>query len=156
MITLPQTCTECPLARPLYADRFSCGNAHNKVVRGHFPATAECHNSVLNHPEWHFQPEILPDLQGLDPEWVCNHINLNLNYLDVFDRRIQDGEVAIKVTHQAMTAKLKKFGDSYYSDRLKLSDVDPYWLALHLIHSDYLYLVVDEIVAKREAIPNYI
>jgi hypothetical protein len=155
MITLPSTCTDCPLARPLHGNRFSCGNALSKVVRGYFPATAECHDSVINHPEWHFQPQILPDLQGLDPEWICNRIHLSLNYLDVFEQRIRDGEVAIKVTHQAMTANLKKFGDSYYSDRLKLTSDNPYWLALHLIHPDYLYLVVEEIIAERAAVHDY-
>jgi hypothetical protein len=157
MQTLPRNCAECPLARPLFSDRFACGNSLTTVVRGHFLATAACHDSVLNHPEWYFQPKLL-DLQGLEPEWICNRIHLNLNYLDIYpdEREINDGEMAIEVTHQAMSVYLKKAGDLYYCDRLVgMRSTNPYWLALHLIHPDYLFLVSDEIIAERAAIPDY-
>jgi hypothetical protein len=157
MQTLPRNCAECPLARPLFSDRFACGNSLTAVVRGHFLATDECHDSVLNHPEKYFQPQILTNLH-LDPEWVCNRIHLNLNCLDIDpeERGIRDGERAIKVTHMAMKADLKQWGDFYYCDRLTgLRSIDPYWLALHLIHPDYLFLVVDQIMAERAAIPDY-
>jgi hypothetical protein len=145
------------MARPLYDDRFSCGNSLSKVVRGHFLATAECHDAVENHPEHYFQPQALPDLRGLDPELVCDRIHLNLNFLDVYgERGIRDSETAIKVSHQGMTAKLKKNGDGYYCDRLVgMSSIDPYWFALHLVHPDYLYLVVDEIIADRLLVHDY-
>lgn len=146
------------MARHLYKDRFSCGNNLSKVVRGHFPATAECKEAVANQPERYFQPKALPDLQGLSPESVCNRIHLNLNWLDIYDEcEIRDGETAIEVSHQGMTAKLKKRGDSYYCDRLAgVSAIDPYWLALHLVHPDYLFLVVDKIMADRSLVPDYI
>jgi hypothetical protein len=158
MVKLPRTCSECPLARPLFNDRFACGNSLTKVVRGHFPATAECHESVWNHPEKYFQPEILPDLQGLEPEWICARIKLNLNWLDIYpdEREIRAGENAIEVTHQRMTADIKKRGDRYYCTRIaRLESTDPYWLALHLVHPDYLYSVVDEIVTARASLPDY-
>jgi hypothetical protein len=145
------------LARPLFSDRFACGNSLTKVVRGHFLATESCHDSVLHHPEWYFQPKLL-DLQGLEPEWVCNRIGLNLNWLDIYpdEREIRDGENAIRFSHLLMTGDLKRKGDLYYSDRLVgLESTDPYWLAVHLIHPDYLFLVVDEIVAARATTPNY-
>jgi hypothetical protein len=81
-----------------------------------------------------------------------------LNYLDTDpeERGIRDGERAIEVTHQAMRVYLKKVGDLYYCDRLTgMRSIDPYWLALHLIHPDYLFLVVDQIMAERAAIPDY-
>lgn len=155
----PQICGECPFARPLFDNRFACGNSLTKVVRDHFPATEDCRDSVLDHPEWYFQPQILTDLQGLDPKWICDHIDLNLNWIDIYpdERQVSDGETAIVVTHQSMKAKLKRKGDEYYSDRVSgLSSQNPYWLALHLVHPDYLYLVVDEILTKRESVPDYI
>ena len=163
MITLPvpqpSNCYECPMARPLYNDRFACGNSLTKVVKGHYPATAECHDAVLNRPDKYFQPEILPDLQGLDPELVCNHIHLLLNWLDVYpdEAPIRDGEVIIEVTHQQMTSSIKRQGDVYYCERISgLESPDPYWLALHMIHPDYLYQIVDEIIDQRASIPKYI
>jgi hypothetical protein len=147
------------MARPLSGDRFSCGNNLSKVVRGHFLATAECDDAMENHPERYFQPKVLPDLQGLEPELVCDHIHLNLNFLDVYgdEREIKDGEMAIEVSHQGMTVKLKKRGDWYYCNRLMgIWAIDPYWLALHLIHPDYLHQVPDEISAVRSLIPDYL
>jgi hypothetical protein len=145
------------LARPLFNDRFACGNSLTAVVRGHFLATAECHDSVLNHPEKYFQPKIL-DLQGLEPEWICNRIGLNLNWLDIYpdECEVRDGEQAIEVTHLAMKVDLKKWGDFYYCGRLAgMRSSDPYWLAVHLVHPDYLFLVVGEIVATRATTPDY-
>lgn len=158
MITLPTKCSECPLARHLDNDRFACGNSLTKVVKGHYPATPECHGAVIDHPEKYFQPEILPDLQGLDPELVCSHIKLGLNWLDIYpdEREIQDGENAIEVTHQQMFSHLKKRGDRYYCDRISgIDSIDPYWLALYLIHPDYLYQVVDEIILERSLMFDY-
>ncbi len=177
MIALPtpQNCYECPMARPLYEDRFYCGNSLSKVVRGHFPATAECHDALsdLSHRclvthkveetstsmRRYFQPLPLPDLQGLDPEWVCDRIRLTLNWLDVFDDApgAKDGEIAIEVCHQDLRiAYLRRDANAYYCIRLDgLRSSDPYWLALHLVHPDYLYQIPDEIVADRSLIPKY-
>jgi hypothetical protein len=160
MIALPtsQTCCECPMARPLYEDRFSCGNNLCKVVRGRFPATAECLDAVTNHPELYFQPLPLPDLHGLEPEWVCDRLHLNLNWLDVHDDAPgADGDLAIEVCHQDLRiAYLRRDVDTYYCTRLDgLRSSDPYWLALHLVHPDYLYQIPDEIVADRSLVPEY-
>jgi hypothetical protein len=154
----PRNCSECPLARPLYADRFSCGNSPSKVVRGHHPSTAECHDAVRNLSHRYFQPLPLPDLQGLEPEWVCDRIHLNLNWLDVFDDAPRtDGDLAVEVCHQHLRiGYLRRDADLYYCNRLgSLRSPDPYWLALHLIHPDYLYLVVDEILEERLSVPDY-
>jgi hypothetical protein len=83
---------------------------------------------------------------------------LNLNWLDVYgdECEIRDGETVIEVSHHRMTAKLKKRGNHYYCDRLAgIVAIDPYWLALHLVHPDYLYLVVDEILADCGKMPDY-
>jgi hypothetical protein len=161
MIALPtpQNCCECPMARPLNEDRFSCGNSLSKVVRGHFPATAECHDALSDLPHRYFQPLPLPDLQGLDPEWVCDRIRLTLNWLDVFEDApgAKDGEIAIEVCHQDLRiAYLRRDANAYYCTRLDgLRSSDPYWLALHLVHPDYLYQIPDEILADRSLVPDY-
>jgi hypothetical protein len=147
------------MARPLYSDRFSCGNNLSKVVRGHFPATAECRDAVANHPERYFQPKPLPNLQGLDPESVCDRIHLHLNFLNVYgdECEIRDGETLIEVSHHEIAiAKLKKRGNLYYCNRLvAFATIDPYLLALYLIHPDYIYLVADEIITNRALVPDY-
>jgi hypothetical protein len=148
------------MARPLYEDRFSCGNNLSKVVRGHFPATAECHDAIKNHPERYFQPKALPDLQGLEPEWVCDRIHLSLNWLDVFDDApgVKDGAIAVEVRHQDLRiGYLRRDADIYYCKRLVgMRSPDPYWLALHLVHPDYLYPIVDEITTDRAKMPDYL
>jgi hypothetical protein len=147
------------MARHLDRDRFSCGNSLTKVVRGHHLSTAECHDAVRNLAHRYFQPLPLPDLQGLEPEWVGDRIQLTLNWLDVYDDApgAKDGEIAIEVCHQDFCiGYLRRHADVYYSDRLVgIRSSDPYWLALHLIHSDYLYRVPDEIVADRSLVPEY-
>jgi hypothetical protein len=159
MITLPIACFECPLARHLYNNRFVCGNSLTGVVRSHYTATAECHEAVLNHPEKYFQPLILPDLQGLDPELICNYIKLGLNWLDVYpdEGAVRDGENAIEVSYQdARLGYIKSRGDKYYCNRIAgLESLDPYWIALHMVHPDYLYQIVDEMIIQRSLAPDY-
>lgn len=159
MKVLPSNCLDCPLARPLYADCFSCGNSLNKVVRGHHSSTTECHDAVRDLPHRYFQPLPLPALQGLEPEWVGDRIHLSLNWLDVGDDapEAKDGEIAVEVCHQDLRISyLRRDADAYYCVRLDgLRSSDPYWLALHLVHPDYLYQVPDEIVADRLLIPDY-
>ena len=155
------------MARHLERDRFACGNSLNKVVRGHHLSTAECHDAVRNFSHRYFQPLPLPDLQGLEPEWVCDRIHLTLNWLDVCDDApgAKDGEIAVEVCHQDLRiGYLRRDADVNYCERLvgmrpakaalTLSPA-PYWLALHLIHPDYLDRIPDEIVAARWLVPEY-
>jgi hypothetical protein len=148
------------MARHLDRDRFSCGNSLNKVVRGHHPSTAECNDAVHARPHRYFQALPLPDLQGLEPEWVCDRIHLSLNWLDVFDDApgAKDGEIAVEVCHQdSRIGYLRRDADVYYCDRLVgMRSSDPYWLALHLVHPDYLYQIVDEITTERAKMPDYL
>lgn len=159
MTALPSNCLDCPLARHLDRDRFSCGNSLNKVVRGHHLSTAECHDAVLARPHRYFQPLPLPDLQGLEPEWVGDRIHLTLNWLDVCDDApgAKDGEIAVEVCHQDLRiGYLRRDADVNYCERLVgMRSPDPYWLALHLIHPDYLDRIPDEIVAARWLVPEY-
>ncbi len=163
------------MARHLDRARFACGNSLNKVVRGHHPSTAECHDAVRDLPHRclvahkveetstsmrrYFQVLPLPNLQGLEPEWVCDRIHLTLNWLDVCDDApgAKDGEVAVEVCHQDLRiGYLRRDADVYYCDRLVgMRSSNPYWLALRLIHPDYLHQVPDEIVADRSRIPEY-
>jgi hypothetical protein len=147
------------MARHLDRDRFSCGNSLNKVVRGHHLSTAECHDAVRNFSHRYFQPLPLPDLQSLEPEWVCNWIHLTLNWIDVYDDapRSKDGEIAVEVCHQdSRIGYLCRDADVYYCKRLVgMRSPDPYWLALHLIHPDYLDRIPDEIVVARSLVPEY-
>jgi hypothetical protein len=148
------------MARHLDRDRFSCGNSLNKVVRGHHLSTAECHDAVRNFSHRYFQPLPLPDLQSLEPEWVCDRIHLSLNWLDVFDDApvAKDGEIAVEVCHQDLRiGYLRRDTNVYYCDRLMgMRSPDPYWLALHLVHPDYLYPIVDEITTERTKMPDYL
>ena len=107
----------------------------------------------------YFQPLPLPDLKGLEPEWVSERIHLSLNWLDVDDDapRAKDGKIAVEVRlNDARIGYLRRDADVYYCDRLSgVRSPDPYWLALHLIHPDYLYRVPDEMVADRSLVPEY-
>jgi hypothetical protein len=159
MTALPSNCLDCPMARHLDRDRFACGNSLNKVVRGHHLSTAECHDAVRNFSHRYFQPLPLPDLQRLEPEWVGERIHLSLNWLDVYDDApgAKDGEIAVEVCYQNLRiGYLRHDADVYYCHRLfGIRSSDPYWLALHLVHPDYLYHVPDEIVADRLLVPDY-
>jgi hypothetical protein len=160
MKNIPFACLDCPMARHLDRNRFSCGNSLNKVVRGHYPSTAECWDAIGNRLDRYVQPLPLPDLWGLEPEWICDRIQLSLNWLDVFDDapRANDGEIAIEVSIANLRiGYLRRDADVYYCDRLVgIRSADPYWLALHLVHPDYLFGVPDEIVTERELMPDYI
>jgi hypothetical protein len=50
-------------------------------------------------------------------------------------------EIEIEVCHKDLRiVYLRRDGAAYYCDRLVgIRSPDPYWLALHLIHPDYLY-----------------
>jgi hypothetical protein len=157
MKAIPSNCLDCPFSRHLYYDRFACGNGVNKVVRGREFITAECRDALLNLSHRYFQPLPLPDLQGLEPEWICDRIHLSLNWLDVYERSANEGEIAVEVClDDVRIGYLRRDADAYYCDRLDgLRSSDPYWLALHLVHPDYLYQVPDEMVADRSLVPNY-
>lgn len=181
MKAIPSNCLDCPFARHLYTDRFACGNGVNKVVRGREFSTAECcdaisnlsHRCLVAHKveetstsmRRYFQPLPLPDLQGLEPEWICDRIHLSLNWLDVYERfsegeavpTANDGEIAVEVClDDVRIGYLRRDADAYYCVRLDgLRSSDPYWLALHLVHPDRLYQVPNEIVADRLLVPDY-
>jgi hypothetical protein len=153
------SCAGCPLARHLYEDKYACGNALEGVVTSRQPLTSECHDAILNHPERHFQPLPLPNLQGIDPELVCSYIGVSLNWLNVYGDEIgtQDGEEIIEVSHQGIgIGDLKKRGDYCYCDRIKgIESVDAYLIALHMVHPDFLYGVVEEMIAGAELAIDY-
>jgi hypothetical protein len=157
MKAIPSNCLDCPFARHLYTDRFACGNGVNKVVRGREFSTAECCDAVRNLSHRYFQPLLLPDLQGLEPEWICERIHLSLNWLDVYEQSANDCEIAVEVClDDVRIGYLRRDADVYYCERLVgMRSPDPYWLALHLVHPDYLYQVPDEIVADRLPVPDY-
>jgi hypothetical protein len=75
----------------------------------------------------------------------------------VYERSANEGEIAVEVClDDVRIGYLRRDADAYYCDRLDgLRSSDPYWLALHLVHPDYLYQIPDEIVADRSLVPNY-
>jgi hypothetical protein len=161
MITphIPSNCLECPFARHLDRNRFSCGNSLSKVVKSHFPATAECHDAITEHPDKFVRSLPLPDFQGLDLEWILNHIKLTMNWLDVYpDWVVPDGDNLIEVgLDNLLIGYIKKNNHLYYSDRLfGIESLDPNWIALNMVHSDYLDGVVENLIATRELMPDYI
>jgi hypothetical protein len=160
MITppLPSSCLECPLARHLDRNRFSCGNSLRKVVKSHFPATAECHDAIIEHPNKFVLPSPLPDFRGLDLEWIASHIKLTLNWLDIYpDWIIIDRENLIEVSIDKLKiGYIKKSHHQYYSDRLfGFRSLNPYEIALQMVNSHYLDGVVDRILIDRTLIPDY-
>jgi hypothetical protein len=160
MITspVPSSCLECPLARHLDRNRFSCGNSLSKVVKSHFPATAECHDAIIERSDKFFQPSSLPDFQGLDLEWIINQIGLNMNWLDIYpDWVIPDRDNLIEVSlNNLRIGYIKKNNHLYYSDRLYgLESFDPNWIVLHMVNLQYFSGVVDAIVAQRNLMPDY-
>lgn len=150
------SCLECPLARHLEGDRYACGNSSG-VAFGKHQATAECREAISFYPERHFQPLPLPDLKGLEPAQVCGHIRLNLNFLDVHDEySAPDGDVIINVDHKGVHVGNLRSSEFYYSKRFpEVQSSDPYWVALHLIHPDFLYGIADEILLQRQEMPDY-
>jgi hypothetical protein len=147
------------MARHLDSNRFSCGNSLTKVVRGHHPSTAECWDAIANRLDRYVQPLPLPDLWGLEPEWICDRISLGLNWLDVYDDApgAKDGEIAIELSlANVRIGYLRRAATTYYCDRLVgIRSTDPYWLALHLVHPDYLFGIPEEIFHDRAAVLDY-
>ncbi len=161
MITspVPSHCLECPFARHLDRNRFSCGNSLSKVVKSHYTAIPECNDAVINRPDKFVQPSPLPNFKGLDLKWIANHIQLTLNWLDVYpEYTIIDGENLIEVSiKDLLIGYIKKSTHEYYSDRLfGLKSLNPYEIALHMVNAHYLDGVVDEIVIARALAPDYI
>jgi hypothetical protein len=155
---VPSNCYECPLARHLDRDRFSCGNSLNKVVRSHFFATAECHDAIIERPDKFVRASPLPDFKGLDLEWIVTHIKLTMNWLDVYPEWvIPDGDNLIEVSLDKLRiGYIKKSHHLYYSNRLfGIKSLDPNWIVLNMVHPDYLDGVVDNLIATRELMPEY-
>lgn len=47
---LSTTCATCPLSRQIEGSRYECTSAHkDRVVRGHWAATADCHDAIEQH-----------------------------------------------------------------------------------------------------------
>jgi hypothetical protein len=160
MITphIPSNCLECPFARHLDRNRFSCGNSLSKVVKSHFAATSECHDAITEHPDKFVRSSPLPDFQGLDLEWIIDHIKLTMNWLDVYPEWvIPDGDNLIEVgLDNLRIGYIKKNDHLYYSDRLfGLKSLDPNTIVLHMVNLHYLDEVTDEIIAKRNLFPDY-
>ncbi len=143
----PSHCFECPFARHLDRNRFSCGNSLTKVVKSNYSAIPECNDAVINR---HFK--------GLDLEWIANHIQLTLNWLNIdVDWVIPDGENFIEVNLDSLSiGYIKQSNHQYYSDRLVgLKSLNPYEIALHMVNSHYLDGVVDEILINRALAIDY-
>jgi hypothetical protein len=160
MITspVPSHCFECPFARHLDRNRFSCGNSLTKVVKSHYSAIPECNDAVINRPDKFVQPAALPNFKGLDLEWIANHIQLTLNWLNIdVDWVIPDGENFIEVNLDSLSiGYIKQSNHQYYSDRLVgLKSLNPYEIALHMVNSHYLDGVVDEILINRALAIDY-
>jgi hypothetical protein len=154
------------MARHLYADRFACGNSLTKVVKGHFNSIPECHDAIIeacasshdDRPDKFIEPSSLPDFQGLDLEWIVNHIKLTLNWLDIYpDWVVLNGDNLIEVSLEGLRiGYIKRNNYQYYSDRLfGLKSLDPNIIALHMVNLYYLDGVVDEIVRNRTLAPDY-
>lgn len=153
-------CSLCPLARHLYGDRYSCGANVSPVSLGKYPATEECRQAVTAFPDKYYQPSLL-DLQEVDAERVCDQINLSV---DILDDCLESGFVSpdetntVEIVYKGIRiGYLKRKNSSYYCDRLQgLLSPDPYWVALHMIHPEFLYGVVEKILNKnKEVIPDY-
>jgi hypothetical protein len=162
------------MARHLYGDRFACGNNLSKVVRGHFLATAECHDAMENHPERYFQPKALPDLQGLEPESICDKIGLDIDIVELPDGKIitRSNPAAVSLAYHTATGtspnikhrfgktligRIHQSADLYYCERFPhLTDRDPFKVALLMVNPDLIYGVAEEIIAEqRNAMPDY-
>ncbi len=153
----PSNCSECPMARHLYGDRFACANSLTKVVKSHFPSTTECHDAIINHPDKFIQPSPLPDFQGLDLEWIAERIELTLNWLDIHDWVVNDGDNLIEVNLADLRiGYIKKNEHQYYSDRLfGVKSLNPYSIALQMVNLNYLDGVAEEVIANRALNPDY-
>jgi hypothetical protein len=143
------------MARHLDGIRFVCADTRNVVVRTHFPATAECHQAISERPNYRFIPEL--NIKGLEPEWVANKIGLSLNWLDV-EQQVPDDIPTVQILlggHKI--GDLKRSGDDYYCSRFpQHHSPNAYGVALLMVHPDYLYGIPDEIIAERQAMPDYV
>jgi hypothetical protein len=160
MITpqLPSNCLECPFARHLERDRFSCGNSLTKVVKSHFLATDECHDAIINRPDKFVQPSPLPDFQGLDLEWIVSHIKLTMSWLDVYPEWVildEDNLIEVGLDNLRI-GYIKKSNHLYYSSRLfGIKSLDPNEIVLQMINPLYLDGVVEGVTASRKLALEY-
>ncbi len=171
-MNMPQICCECPMARHLYRDRFACGNSLSLVVRSGYLATEECHSALLDCPSRWFHP--LPiDLKGVKPESICDKIGLDIDIVELPDGKIitRSNPADVSLAYHTTTGKspniehhfgktligrIHQSADRYYCERFPhLTDRDPFKVALLMIHPDLIYGVADEIIAERNAMPDY-
>jgi hypothetical protein len=172
LMNTPQTCCECPMARHLYGDRFACGNSLSLVVRSGYLATEECHSALLDCPSRWFHP--LPiDLKGVEPESICDKIGLDINIVELPDGKIitRSNPAAVSLAYHTATGtspnikhrfgktligRIHQSADLYYCERFPhLTDRDPFKVALLMVNPDLIYGVAEEIIAERNAMPNY-
>lgn len=152
-----QGCHSCPLAQHLDGDRFACAD-RNIATRGRHAATDECHQAIVEYPRKYSRPLPLPDLQGVKPELICDRIKLNVNWLDPDEDSTAAGETLVEVKlNKSKIGTIHKWGEWYGSDRIPgFADKDAHYIALHLIHPDFLWNIVQEIIADRKNFIDYI
>lgn len=143
-------CHSCPLARHLGADRFACAD-RVCATNGRHEATQQCHEAIVESPHKYFQPLPLSDLQGISPESVCDYIGLAVNLLDPDEDQTPAGNNFIEIHFNGYkVGMINKTGEWYSCDRIiGTSFTDAHYLALHLIHPDFLYQIPEEIIANR-------
>jgi hypothetical protein len=146
-------CHTCPMGRHLNGTRFACADRFRTTDSRHAP-TQECRQAVVDSPHKYFQPLPLTDFKGINPEQVCSHVGVIVDWLDVDEDQTPDGADLIVVKFQGSTiASIKKKGDLYYCDRVTgVLSLDPYSVALQTIHPDYLFGVVEDILANQIAV----
>jgi hypothetical protein len=152
-----QGCHSCPLARHLDGHRFACADRVYATDSRH-PATAECREAIVESGHKYFQPLPIPDLQGLNTEMVCEYVGLAVNWLDPDEDQTPEGHDLIEVKFAGhKVGAINKIGEWYSCNRITgVSFTDPHYLALHLIHPDYLYRISEEIIAGQEKIESEI
>jgi hypothetical protein len=148
---LVQGCHLCPLGRHLDGHRFVCADRLYTTSSTH-QTTQECHQAIVDFPHKYHQPRPLPDLQDIDAQIVCDAIGLAVDWLNPTENRTPAGQILIEVKFQGYKiGAIYKTDKWYSSDRsLGTSFIDPHYLALHLIHPDYLYGIVDRILAEQK------
>jgi hypothetical protein len=156
------------MARHLFGDRFACANSSSVVVRSNYFATNECQSALLQFPGRRFRPHPI-DLKNLEAESICDKIGINIDFILVDGVSHISAKVTLSQHRTTGTAphlehhfretpigSILQSGDRYYCNRFPhIKYYDPFKVALLMIHPDLLYGVADEIIAERNAMPDY-
>jgi hypothetical protein len=150
---LVRGCNMCPLGRHLDGSRFACADRVYTTDSRH-TATQECRDAITEYGHKYYQPLPLEDLGGIDTELVCSHIGLAVNWLDPDEDRTPEGHDLIEVKFDGhKVGAINKVGQWYSCDRIAgVSFNDAHYLALHMIHPDFLYRIADEILIEQESL----